>query len=106
MVISRGTKIEAALDNSYNYDSARDETRVTLSLTTDFVRRGILVIQSGAKVNAILQKNVKKNKLELEIFDVKCITGQGLKTLKTMFKTPSFKQGEKFKIEPDFNRIN
>ena len=105
VVIGRGTKVKAALDNSYDYDSAEDGERVTLSVSEPLERSGMTVIPVGQKVYAILHKNPRKRELELEMLEVESITRQRLKSLNNTYKSAAFRQGSQFKIALEYDRM-
>ena len=106
VVIARGTRIDAVLNNTYDYDSVQDGMRVTLQVETPLERSGVVVIHSGAKVNALIHKSTRKRELELEILEVESVTGKRLKSMNTTFKASAFARGEIFKINLDYNRLN
>ena len=106
VVISRGTRIEATLQQTYDYHSAQDGMRITLSVETPLERSGIVVVKKGAKVEAILRKNTQKSELELVILEVESASGKPLKSINTTYRAPAFQKGEKFRVNLDYNRIN
>jgi hypothetical protein len=106
VVISRGTQINAVLDNAYDYDSVHDGMRVTLWVEAPLERSGAVVIKSGAKVDAVIHKSARKHELELEILEIESVTGKRLKSMNTSYKASAFKKGEKFKINLDWHRLN
>jgi serine/threonine-protein kinase len=105
VVISRGTPVDVVLDQSYDYDSATDKTRVTLSVAETLVVSGVTVIPAGAKAYALLHKHSRPRELELEILEVESITGQKLKSMKATSNGVSFPQGKRFKIHLEYNRL-
>ena len=106
VVIPRGTRVDLILDHSYEYNTAPDEARVTLSVAEAIERSGIIIISARAKAYAKLSKNTRKEELELEIFEVESVTGQRLQSLKTSYKAAAFRQGERFKLLLEYNRVN
>ncbi|MDR2915726.1 MAG: serine/threonine protein kinase [Tannerella sp.] len=105
IVIPRGTRIDLILDNSYEYDSAPDGMRITLSVSEVFERSGIRVIMPGAKAYALLHKNTRKRELEIEMLEVESVTGQRLRSLNTTYKASAFRQGERFKMNLEYSRF-
>ncbi len=105
IVIPRGTRIDLILDNSYDYDSTPDGTRITLSVSEVFERSGIKVIMSGAKAYALLHKNTRKRELEMEMLEVESVTGQRLRSLNTTYKASVFRQGERYKMNLEYSRF-
>jgi len=106
VVIPRGTRVDAVLNNTYEYDSASDGMPVVLSVISPIERSGVTVIMSGAKVHALLHKNMRKRELEIDIIEVESVTGQRLKTLNSTYKAPAFRQGEQFKMNLEYDRVN
>jgi len=106
VVISRGTRIDVVLNETYDFNSVHDGMRIALSVETLLERSGVVVVQTGAKVNAMIRKNTRKRELELEILEVESVTGNALKTMNTTFRSSVFQKGEKFKINLDYNRLN
>lgn len=105
VVIGRGTKVKATLDNSYEYDSAEDGERVTLSVSEPLERSGMTIIPVGLKAYAILHKNPRKRELELEMLEIESITRQRLKSLNNTYKAAAFRQGSQFKIALEYDRM-
>ena len=106
VVIPRGTPLTIVMDNSYEYDSAPDGVRINLSVAESFERSGRTVVRVGAKVHAVLRKNTKRRELEFEIINVESVTGKNLQALKTTYRASAFRQGERFKMNLDFDRID
>jgi hypothetical protein len=105
VVVPRGTRVDVILDTSYDYDSATNKTRVTLSVVNAVECSGVTVIAAGAKAYALLHKNIRRRELELEMLEVESVTGRKLKALHTTSKDAAFPQGKTFKINLEYNRI-
>ncbi|MDR1337059.1 MAG: hypothetical protein LBK22_09540, partial [Tannerella sp.] len=107
VVVPRGTRVNVTLDAAYDYDTAPDGTVVTLSVAEPVVlRSGVTIIRSGAKASARLRKQPRRKTLTLEMLEVECVTGRKLKTLNTTCKATAFRQGETFKVNLEYNRVN
>jgi len=106
VVIGRGTHFDATINESYNYDTVQDKMKITLSVNEPLVRSGVVLVQQGAKAHAIIHKYPKKNEMVLEITEVESVTGKRLKTLDSSHKATSFKKGDKFRVNLDYNRLN
>ena len=106
VVIPRGTKVDLIMDGAYDYESAKDKSRVTLTVTEPVVRSGVTIIAAGAKANAILHKNNRLRSLELELVDVESVTGKKLSSLRTTAKAAIIQPGTKFKMTLDYNRLD
>jgi outer membrane biosynthesis protein TonB len=106
VVIPRGTRVDAVLNDSYQYHLVQDGMKITLSVETDLERSGVVVVKAGAKVHAVLHKNARKTEMELIITEIESVTGTRLKSMSTSFKASSFQKGEKYKINLDYNRLN
>jgi serine/threonine-protein kinase len=105
VVIPRGTRIDLLLDNSYDYDSAPDNIRISLSVPEAVVHSGVTIVRAGAKGYALLHKNTRRGELELEMLEVESITGQRLKSLNTTYKSIRFVQGNRFRMNLEYNRM-
>ena len=106
VVIPRGTRVDAVLDTPYAYASAQNGMNVALRVETPLERSGVVVVEAGAKVYAVLHKNARKEELELIITEVESVTGKRIRCMNTSNKAASFKKGEKFKVNLDYNRLN
>jgi serine/threonine-protein kinase len=107
VVVPRGTRVDVALDMAYDYDTAPDGTVVTLSVREQVVlRSGVTIIRPGAKASAMLRKQPRRKTLTLEMLEVECVTGRKLKALNTTYKAAAFRQGETFKVNLEYNRVN
>jgi len=106
VLIPRGSEIKATLDQACDYDSVTNGMSVTLSVAEPFVRSGLTIIPTGAKVHAKLYQNTRKRELELQLLEVDSITGKRLKLLNTTYQAAAFSQGEWFKMNLEYDRMN
>ncbi|MDR1330546.1 MAG: protein kinase [Tannerella sp.] len=106
-VVPRGTRVDVSLDAAYDYDTAPDGAVVSLSVMEPVVlRSGVTIIRPGAKASALLRRQPRRKTLTLEMLEVECVTGRKLKTLNTTYKATAFRQGETFKVNLEYNRVN
>jgi serine/threonine protein kinase len=105
VVIPRGTRIDLLLNESYDYDSTPDNIRISLSVSEAVVHSGVTIVRAGAKAYALLHKNTRRGELELEMLEVESITGQRLKSLNTTYRNIRFIQGNRFRMNLEYNRM-
>jgi serine/threonine protein kinase len=106
VVIARGTRIDAVMDNSYEFSSVADGARVTLTVEGALERSGVVVVGAGAKVHALLRKNTRRQELELEVVEVESVTGKRLKAMGGTLRAGAFRKGERVRVLLDYNRLN
>ncbi|MDR0814178.1 MAG: serine/threonine protein kinase [Bacteroidales bacterium] len=95
--ITTSPVLNVILNESYNYDSVTDNTKITLSVTNSYVRSGQVVVKSGAKANGIIRKNQQSQKLMLIITQVESATG-GMLRAETTYSDVNLLQGKLFKV--------
>ena len=105
VVIPRGTNVDLIMDNSFDYASGRDRSRITLTVASSIEQSGVTVIAAGAKAYAYLRKSRRTRSLEFEMLEVESVTGQKLKSMRTIYKSSTIQQGAKFKMTLDYNRL-